>query len=76
MDHLSEDEISKLLDEGYKKKKGELVKKVETDKDHFMETVLSYLIHRYKNTTFTNRDELKNEIFPITKLRIKIKKKE
>lgn len=76
IDNLCEDEISKLVDEGYKKKKGELVKKFETDKDHFLETVLSYLVHRYKNTTFNNIDELKNEIFPITKLRIKIKKKE
>jgi hypothetical protein len=73
IDNLSEDEISKLVEDGYKKKKGELVKKVETDMEHFLETVLSYLVHRYKNTTFNNTVELKKIIYPLTKLRIKIK---
>ena len=75
LDNLCEDEISKLVDEGYKKKKGELVKKFETDKDHFLETVLSYLIHRYKIVPDIDVDELKKKLYPFTKLRIKIKTK-
>ena len=75
MDQLSEDEISKLIEDGFKKKKGELVKKIETDKEKFLKTILIYLTSRYKNTTFSSTDELKRGIYPI-KIKIKVKKNE